>query len=72
MSLAVTAWRLKSADGQCAQCWITQRDDVWHLMVTEGKQITIAERCSSDDAALARANEIWPVLIEQGWGEPRH
>ena len=72
MSLGVTAWRLTSADGQRAQCVVTERDGRWHLIVTEGKQITMAERCASDDAALARANQIWEVLVEQGWSEPRH
>jgi hypothetical protein len=31
-----------------------------------------AERCSSDDAALARATETWQVLREKGWTEPSH
>jgi hypothetical protein len=32
----------------------------------------IAERHSSDDSALARANEIWQTYRELGWTEPTH
>ena len=72
MGLAVTAWRLNKPGGQRAQCIVSERDGRWHLIVQEGRSITLAERCPSDDAALERANEIWQVLIENGWTEPRH
>jgi hypothetical protein len=71
MSLAVTAWRLARGDER-ATCIVSQRDGRWHVTVEEGKRVTIAERCPSDDAAFARADEIWRVLTEQGWTEPRH
>lgn len=71
MSLAVTAWRLSRGEER-ATCIVSQRDGRWHVTVEEGKRVTIAERCSSDDAAFARADEIWRVLTDQGWTEPRH
>jgi hypothetical protein len=71
MSLAVTAWRLTRGHER-ATCIVSQRDGRWHLMVEEGKRVTLAERCGSDDAAFARADEIWQVLIGRGWTEPRH
>lgn len=55
-----------------AQCVITERDGRWLLIVRQGRDIVLSERCASDDAALARANEIWRVMVEQGWTEPRH
>jgi hypothetical protein len=70
--LTVTAWRLSDRLGNPAQCVISERDGRWHLVVQHGRSVMIAERCSTDDAALERANEIWQVLVEQGWTEPRH
>ena len=71
MSLAVTAWRLVKS-GQRATCIVSQRDGRWQVMVEEGKRVTIAERCASDDAAFERANQIWKVLADHGWAEPHH
>ena len=70
--LTVTAWRLADRLGTRAQCVISERDGRWHVMVQHGRRILVAERCPSDDAALDRANEIWQVLVEQGWTEPSH
>ena len=72
MSLSVTAWRLTDPVGRPAQCVISERDGRWHLIVRRGRDIMISDRCPSDDDALERANEIWGVLIEQGWTEPKH
>ena len=72
MGLSVTAWRLSDVMGRCAQCIISERDGRWHLIVRQGPTITLAERCRSDDAAFERANEIWMVMVDQGWTEPRH
>jgi hypothetical protein len=71
MSMAVTVWRLTRA-GERALCIVSQRDGRWHLTVEQGKQVTLAERCASDDVAFERANEIWQVLLSNGWTEPRH
>ncbi len=72
VSLTVTAWRLSDAAGQPAHCVISERDGRWHLLVHQGKKVMVAERCPTDDAALVRANEIWQVMVEQGWTEPKH
>ena len=72
MGLSVIAWRLADTLGRPAQCIISERDGRWHLIVRHGSKIMIAERCATDDAALKRANEIWQVMVEQGWSEPRH
>ena len=71
MSVAVTVWRLERGDER-AVCIVSERDERWHVTVEEGKRVTIAERCPSDDAAFARANEIWQALVEHGWSESRH
>ena len=70
--LTITAWRLTDRLGTAAQCVISERDGRWHLVVQHGRGVMIAERCSTDDAALARSTEIWRVLMEQGWTEPFH
>ena len=72
MSLSVTAWRLADGAGVPANCVISERDGRWHLIVRRGGDVVFSERCGTDDAALLRANEIWQVLREQGWTEPRH
>jgi hypothetical protein len=71
VGLTVTAWRLADPIGLQAQCVVSERDGRWHLVVKRGRDVMLAERCASDDAALERANEIWQVLVEQGWTEPR-
>jgi len=70
--LQITAWRLTDRVGTHAQCVISERDGRWHLVVQHGRGLMMAERCSTDDAALSRATEIWHVLVEQGWTESRH
>jgi hypothetical protein len=72
VSLAVTAWRLTDGAGRQARCIVSERDGRWHLLIQEDRDITVAERCPSDDAALARATEIWRTLVAQGWTEPEH
>ncbi len=72
MGMVLTAWRLAKAGRKCAQCIVSERDGRWRLMVQESGHVTFAERCASDDAALARANDIWQRLVEHGWTEPRH
>ena len=72
MGGAITAWRLVRSGGQPTHCIISQRDGQWLVMVRHGKEVTLWERCRSDDAALARAQQIWEVLVEHGWSEPRH
>jgi len=55
----------------------TPGDKLW-LVTADGKvrggtrEMLIAERHSTDDSALARANEIWQTYRELGWTEPTH
>ena len=42
------------------------------LLVQRGREMIIAEHYSTDDSALARANEIWQTYRELGWTEPMH
>ena len=72
MSKVLTAWRLAKAGRQRVQCIVSERDGRWRVIVQEGRHITFAERCASDDAALARAHDIWHGLIERGWTDPTH
>jgi hypothetical protein len=66
-----TVWRLQDPQHQTVQCTISDRGGRWQLVVRRGTRLFLAERWPSDDAALDRAHEIWMVLIEQGWTEPR-
>jgi len=72
VSLAVTVWRLRDPSGRHAACVVAERDQRWQLMVQRGREMLIAERHSTDDSALARANEIWQTYRELGWTEPTH
>jgi hypothetical protein len=54
------------------QCLIRERDGGWLLLIRRGCEITLAERCRSDDAALRRADEIWRGFKERGFTEQRH
>ena len=72
VSLAVTVWRLRDPAGRHAACVLAERDQRWQLVVQRGREMLIAERHSSDDSALARANEIWQTFRELGWTEPTH
>jgi hypothetical protein len=72
VSLAVTVWRLRDPSGRQAACVVAERDQRWQLIVQRGREMLIAERHSTDDAALARANEIWQTYRELGWTEPTH
>jgi hypothetical protein len=70
--MRVTLWRLTDLAGTSAECAITERDGAWHLVVRRGAAIMLADRCPTDDAALARANDIGALLVEQGWRELWH
>jgi len=72
VSLAVTVWRLRDPSGRPAACVVAERDQRWQLVVQRGREMLIAEHHSTDDAALARANEIWQTYRELGWTEPTH
>ena len=72
MGKVLTAWRLWKVGRQRVQCTVSERDGRWRVVVQEGPRITFAEQCASDDAALVRAHDIWHLLIERGWQEPRH
>jgi hypothetical protein len=51
---------------------LAERDQRWQLVVQRGREMLIAERHATDDAALERANEIWQTYRELGWTEPTH
>ena len=72
MGIVVTAWRLGHPGGRRAECTVSERDGRWQLIVHEGRRTTLTQRCESDEAALARADEIWKAMVAQGWTEPRH
>jgi hypothetical protein len=55
-----------------AHCVLTEHDGRWAIFVRTGRAITQFERCSSDDAAFHRADEIRDVFMEMGWNEPNH
>ena len=44
-------------------------DDGRLLVVRRGRSIFLCERCRDEDIALERSNEIWDLLLEQGWTE---
>jgi hypothetical protein len=73
VTLSVTAWRLADPSGRRADCTIKKVEGpAWEVAVRHGRELVIAERCPSDDAAFERSTEIWSVLLDQGWTEPRH
>lgn len=65
-------WRLVNNSGLTAHCFLTERDGRWLVFVGTGQAIMLCERCSSDDAALHRADGIRDVLVDLGWSEPNH
>ena len=66
MSLTFTAWRLTWPDGRPVRCLISERDGRWKVLIWEGVHIVVCERRDSDEAALARADELWQVLVSHG------
>lgn len=72
MGLTLTVWRLRDRAGLPSECVVSERDGRWRLLVQRGREVFVAERCASDDAALARATEIWEALKGRGWTEPTH
>lgn len=72
MGLRVTAWRLLDRNGRLTHCTINERDGRWQLIINSDREVVLSERCPNDDAALSRANQIWKVMIENGWTEPGH
>ena len=72
MGITMTVWRLCDQAGLPSECILSERDGRWRLVVQQAGKVFLAERCPSDDAALARSTEIWRVLKEQGWTEPSH
>ena len=62
-----TVWRLEDLQREPVQCTISERGGRWQLVVRRGAKLFLAERWPTDDLALARADEIWSVLVAQGW-----
>ena len=67
MSLCVTVWRLLDSSGNESQCVVQDSQGRWQLIVREGRRVVYSERCDTDDAALDRADDLWYVLLEEGW-----
>ena len=65
--MRVTAWRLVDPTGRLTECEVNERDRRWQVVIHKGHDIVTSERCASDDAALARADELWRDLRAQGW-----
>jgi len=72
MGGTLTIWRLVDGAGLQTSCVLTERDQRWQLVIHRGREVLLAERHSTDGAALARANQIWEVYRELGWTEPFH
>jgi hypothetical protein len=65
-------WRLVDNSGITAHCFLTERDGRWLVFVRTGQAIMLCERCSSDNAAFDKADEIRGGLVDLGWTEPNH
>jgi hypothetical protein len=72
VAVTMTVWRLRDQAGLPSECIVSERDGRWRLLVQRGREVIMAERCASDDAALARSTVIWEVLKAHGWREPTH
>jgi hypothetical protein len=71
MSMTFTVWRLQDGHQQPAHCTVGERGGEWELIVRRGHNIFLCERCNNEDLALERSNELWDLLLEQGWTERR-
>jgi hypothetical protein len=67
MCLTITAWRLSDRHGHLTWCLISERDRRWQLLVWHNTSIVCWERYDTDDAALARADDLWRSLTKLGW-----
>ena len=67
MSLSATVWRLWDDAGRVTKCLLSERDNRWSLRVFTEAKILANERFCTDDSALDRADEIWSLLVQQGW-----
>jgi hypothetical protein len=67
MSLTITAWRLRDPKGRSSRCLVAERDRRWRITVWQGDRISLCETYMSDDAALARADALWALLLQHGW-----
>lgn len=67
MSLTLTVWRLTDLNGCPARCLVSERDGRWQVLVWHKTSIVFWQRCDTDDEALARADELWRVLVQHGW-----
>ena len=65
-------WRLVDHSGTPAHCFLRERDGRWLVFVRTGGAITLYNRCSSDETAVQRANQIRQLFRHSGWREPEH
>ena len=65
-------WRLVDQSGTPAHCFLRERDGRWLVFVRTGEAITLYNRCSSDETAVQRANQIRQLFRHSGWREPEH
>jgi hypothetical protein len=65
-------WRLVDQSGTPAHCFLKERDGRWLVFVRAGDAITLYNRCSSDETAVQRANQIRQLFTRLGWQEPGH
>ena len=66
-------WQLHNLDGATASCHVRRdaEQPQWRLTVYRGGEVMLTETCNSQDA-WHRSTEIWSVMLELGWTEPRH
>lgn len=60
-------WRLVDESGTPAHCFLRERDGRWLVFVRTGEAITLYNRCSSDETAVQRANQIRELFRRRGW-----
>jgi hypothetical protein len=72
MGSRVILWELRDQEGYSATCALIVNAARWGLAVRRGRELLLAERHTTEAAALARAAEIWSVCREIGWTEPIH
>lgn len=69
MSVTATAWNL-TRDRRPSRCLISETDGGWDVIVWNGPSIVLWERQPTAEAASARADELWTVLVAYGAAPP--
>ena len=71
MSTTVAAFKLVRPDGRSTRCLLSNVEGRCNVILWNASSIVLWERHESSDSARHRTDELWTMLVSQGYEPPR-